>query len=265
LQRAQSAPTVRHELAARGKGSKSSSAGETSYLPQLQATRRSVQLADLAHRSGIPLDELKDCSELFKRHARIPSEVQSVDILSDGALDREAMEAVVCELTPVCRLSELPQKIASKVLGDAGLRGSVCFEDFAAWHEQRAFLPAFNLSEQQRRARKLGNTLGLEPADLNNYADQFDKFDLNKNGIIEFNEFRELLYSLMKVPKTAEIPEARVKNFFQICDTGRTGYVDFEEFVNFCSRYLGDNPAESSFIYQGVRQSSKCSASFIDH
>merc|ERR1711990_1035060 len=78
-------------------------------------------------------------------------------------------------------------------------------------------------------------------------------------GLLEFNEFKVLLYRLMKIPAHLEMPQSRVKQFWAEIDIDGSGNVDFEEFLQWYMRYFdlaggGQLISPIEHFYKSVRQ-----------
>ncbi|KAJ4462216.1 hypothetical protein PAPYR_1404 [Paratrimastix pyriformis] len=70
----------------------------------------------------------------------------------------------------------------------------------------------------------------------------FDKFDVNHNGVIEFDEVKTLLRSVQLFPATEKIRE-----MIRRVDTKGDGIIDFEEFVNMRRK---EEPCELNVLAQ---------------
>jgi len=78
---------------------------------------------------------------------------------------------------------------------------------------------------------------------------------LDKSGEIEYDEFKKLLCSLLKVPVHLELPQSRVRQFWTETDLDGGGSIEFEEFLIFYTKFFdasqtGD-PLED--FYRGLR------------
>jgi len=214
------------------------SKGRVSWIPK-------VNLADCANKWSLPLETVKESSELFSQFAQVPRSQSGEDVLKAGVLNQDNFMKVVCHLCCVSSCYELTltdQRVmngdilfASKVMGtaDKNSDGEIDFEEFTIWYNDRAFLEFVTLSKEQRMVRSIAHRLGVTAADMDHYKAVYDRFDLDKNGSIDKDEFRELLHVLMRCPPSERFPESRIMHFWNECDDDGDGQVDLEEFVNF--------------------------------
>jgi Ca2+-binding EF-hand superfamily protein len=216
-------------------------------------------VADLAHRWHFPLCTTAEASKLFSKYAALPQHEPDEDMLRDGALDKEAMGNLVAELrdsTPLDELSATTEEIMGIV--DKNQDGTVGFHEFAEWYHERQFLEYMNLTKEEINTRRVGKSLGLDVADMDFYKRQFDRYDTDKSGFIDREEFKGLLHALMKVPADLQIPDSRVHHFWQECDTDGSGAVDLPEFCSFYVKHFDPNafhPMED--FYRGMRRVTK--------
>jgi len=213
-------------------------------------------VADLAHRWDLPLATVTEASKLFSPSATLPGYDDEEDVLRDGYLNTDAMMNIVCRLANmscVDDLSATPKEIMGIV--DKNMDGTVDFHEFTCWYHERAFLEYMNLTKAEIETRRVGSRLGISVADMDIYKANFDRFDCNRNGAIELDEFRELVHSLMKVPAGLQIPESRVLHFWQECNRGCSGRVDLGEFVAFYVKHFNpDAPNPIEDYYKAIRR-----------
>lgn len=66
----------------------------------------------------------------------------------------------------------------------------------------------------------------LTDEDIEEIEENFDYFDSDNNGQIDYGEFVRLVNAL-----DSDMPEAEMKIGFEIIDTDKTGYIDLDEFM----------------------------------
>lgn len=67
----------------------------------------------------------------------------------------------------------------------------------------------------------------------------FDRFDVNRDGLISFSELSNVLAAL-----GSDAPADEVNRMIAEMDTDKDGFVNLKEFADFCSRkFEGDGPA----------------------
>jgi Ca2+-binding EF-hand superfamily protein len=220
-------------------------------------SKHSPDLADLAHKFRLPLSTVRESSELFRQYAKLPGLTKDEDMLRDGILFRDGMMQLVSNLSAKESNHELvvsPNEIMGVV--DRNWDGTVCFHEFATWYHERGFEEYMNLTKDEIELRRIGHRLGIVPADIEFYKKEFDKFDVDSSGFIDYPEFKELMHILMKVSKGLKLPESRLKHFWHEADKNNDGTVCLEEFVKFYTKHFGADPEEDPVedYYRSIRR-----------
>merc|ERR1712224_754581 len=127
---------------------------------------------------------------------------------------------------------------------------------FCSWYASAAFMEQFMLDERQQKVRKFAQENGISVVDIERYRSMFNKFDVDRSGEIDFDEFTKLVTQLWKIPKNAEIPAKRMENFWKMADLDGSGVLEFEEFVLFYKKYCesdsGRDPVTD--FYRSIRR-----------
>lgn len=215
-------------------------------------------VADLAHRWGVPLSTVTEAAMLFSQYAVVPSYAEDTDMLRSGMLTMDALMNLVTKLAEKAHQDELsatPEEIMGIV--DANQDGAVDFHEFTHWYHERAFLEYMNLTKAEIEVRRVGQQLGISVADMDFYKKQFDKFDTDHSGLISIDEFREIMHIMMKVTNGLRIPESRIHHFWQECDDNGSGTVDLAEFVTFYIKHFDADAEDASPMedyYKSIRR-----------
>ena len=72
----------------------------------------------------------------------------------------------------------------------------------------------------------MSNVKDLDAAKLKQIREEFDFFDEDKNGQIDFSEFFELLKVISPKAKESQAHEG-----FSLIDQNNDGFIDFDEFL----------------------------------
>jgi calmodulin len=83
----------------------------------------------------------------------------------------------------------------------------------------------------------------VSPEQIAEFKDVFDHFDKNKNGSLNFLEFRGVLQSLGKDPKDEE-----VKRTMEVLDKDKSGKLKFDEFLTYMVQITKDNDSQDEII-----------------
>jgi len=224
---------------------------------QSRMDKGQLSLPYLAHKWGLPLENLKGSAEIFKQYAVLPPSNKDGDMFRNGQLSYDELMEIVVKMTGVSSIADLPEDMRKEIQkeADRNCDGIVDFKEFALWYHHRAFMTYVNLSKPERQMREVASRLGISCADMDHYKAMFSKHDNNGNGVIEFEEFGALMHSLMRVPPHLHLSSSRIMHFWNECDTDGDGWVDLSEFVHFYTKHFdvdSTNPMEN--FYRGIRR-----------
>jgi len=107
----------------------------------------------------------------------------------------------------------------------------ISFRQFLVWYASNRFQKGVLLSEEQQLSYKLAEQYGVAAADVDHLKQSYDSFDQDHSGTLDYEEFKKVLHSLMRVPADTELPDSRVQRFWREVDPGRCGAIEFEVFL----------------------------------
>lgn len=206
-------------------------------------------LSNLARDLNLPLEEVQRLKEIFEEY----------DADKSGEVDESEFSCLLEKLSQASNDNPIPQEMLRMQWREVDTDGSggIIFPEFAKWYSAHGFHEEMLLSPNDRLIRNVARKLGFPLMEVERIKKQFDVYDEDGSGEIELAEFERLLYRLLKVPKTEELPASRVRQFWSEIDQDRSGCVDFEEFLCWYTRYFSlDGRAEVSPIeefYKSIR------------
>merc|ERR1711904_14583 len=208
--------------------------GEGSEEYSKSKRRSSTQLSGqsplqlIAKELNLSVDEVRTAKKFFDQF----------DIDGDGFLGKAEFRQLVAAISGVENPEDIEEETLNTKWVEADKDGSECvdFWEFATWYSAHGFLEDLLLSPEQRHIREVARKYDVEFVEVENVKRMFDKFDEDGGGLLEFGEFKILLYRLMKIPAHLEMPSSRVKQFWAEIDLDGSGNVDFEEFLQWYMR-----------------------------
>ncbi|CAE7591207.1 unnamed protein product, partial [Symbiodinium natans] len=140
--------------------------------------------------------------------------------------------------------------IPKGLLQDAYLRcraaeGPIDKAQFLSWYRDHIFClahkPTF-AGDTQKRADDLTLELAKKHhcccIDMDKVKHQFDCYDLDRSGQIDYSEFEKMMLKLLHVSERSDLPQNRIQRFWCELDKDRNGYVDFTEFTEWYFKYF---------------------------
>jgi hypothetical protein len=104
------------------------------------------------------------------------------------------------------------------------------------------FCEATMLSDEDRAFREFVRERNIDLVSAEEIRYQFEKFDADGSGSIEYGEFKHVLKSLLQAKSVSDIPDNRCKHFWNEVDSDNSGMVSLEEFVLwFHTLFYADN------------------------
>eukprot|EP00438_Fugacium_kawagutii_P002814 Skav214100 [mRNA] locus=scaffold1185:192958:203195:- [translate_table: standard] len=67
--------------------------------------------------------------------------------------------------------------------------------------------------------------------DMDKVKAKFDHFDVDKSGVIDFQEFEAMMHELLHCHSKTDLPRNRLNRFWHEADLDGNGVIDFEEFT----------------------------------
>lgn len=170
---------------------------------------------------NLPMEHVKRLRSIFRTY----------DVSGDGHLDQEEfhlmLRSMLREKYPLAK--EVPRELFQTA--DKSADGRVDFGEFVYWFTMHSFSEAVLLSPEQQRMRMLARSLELPVTEVERMKREFDRFDEDSSGEVEYEEFRKLVHILLRIPPGLDLPEKRLHAFWQEIDQDQSGAVDFEEFL----------------------------------
>merc|ERR1712139_191511 len=86
-------------------------------------------------------------------------------------------------------------------------------------------------SKAERNIRALARETEMMLPDVEKVKCLFDEFDTDRSGEIEEEEFRHILYKMLKARDPTDVPMKRLKRYWREVDIDCSGSISFTEFL----------------------------------
>jgi len=219
------------------------SSAQVRVLDKTLQTLPPAEVSELRHSLNLPKDVMLQALDLFQKHAK---SIKGNSSIKDRRLTEAGFANVWSEMTgqeylPVeCNAEcNVPPKIVEEAFRHAPQSRELDFGQFAIWFSSRYFCEDVSLDKEGKELRSMARKHSLHHTKVENYKSMFNRFDKDRNGIIDGTEFEDLLCTCIKAPSSIGLPAARVKHLWRIADEDGDHEIDFEEFLTFYSKYLG--------------------------
>jgi len=224
-----------------------------------------------AVRLKLPLDILTTAAQLFETFAEVPASKpewhggktrrkadQERSVLEDGYVTVDKFGDMLCRLFDYESPAELPKEMVMSCFkaADQNSGGQVDFDEFASWLSRHVFSEDFLLTQEEKEMRAYAreHNIGLERLDHMKHC--FEMFDEDGSGVLDQNEFEQLLHLLLKIPKHLRLPKSRMDAMWAEADMDGGGAIGFEEFLIFYKKYFDpQNPSTNpvATFYRRIR------------
>jgi Ca2+-binding EF-hand superfamily protein len=188
-----------------------------------------------------------------------------------GSMDTEAFGKACLQIADCKDFDSLSPGFLDQAMASADTDGSgdIDFGEFLYFYYKFSFSEEVLVGNEERKVRMAARLHNIPYDEVGKYKYTFDRIDDDKNGYLEYDEFKVLVAKVLKVPRGEKVPEARCKEMWREAsreskiDEG----VDFLNFVGWYKRYfMGDGiHDESPFeaYYHNIRRVSTYDSSLF--
>eukprot|EP00434_Breviolum_minutum_P012147 symbB.v1.2.010710.t1/scaffold676.1/size173388/17 len=160
---------------------------------------------------------------------------------SNGGMDLAAFRHVMLRVFGIDDINDFVLQDAYDQCNVAA--GPIDTRKFMTWYRDHLF----NLQASKSQAEQ-GDDLTLELAkkhhcsciDLDRVKLKFDHFDVDKSGVIDFQEFEAMMHELLNCHSKSDLPQNRLNRFWHEADIDGNGVIDFQEFTEWYLKYFAD-------------------------
>lgn len=213
----------------RGVNSKDSSmsAATTSTTPDTETQERTVTTV-LSFREAV---------NLAKKHNLSISTVKSaLDEFRDLGVGRaflkpEELEQAMRRRCGLALGDPIPAPLrAAALLSFEGQK--VSFEEFLLWSQSTVFVEETLVpNPKERHLRQLARDHGCDFVMVETLMRLFRTFDTDNSGYIEWDEFRQVVCTMLKVKESTDVSEARLLRYWKEADQSKMDRLNFEQFM----------------------------------
>uniref|UniRef100_A0A7S0FV28 EF-hand domain-containing protein n=1 Tax=Pyrodinium bahamense TaxID=73915 RepID=A0A7S0FV28_9DINO len=168
------------------------------------------------------------------------------------------MEEFRCAMCRVFDVGEVRKDTLDSAFEAAGCGSGIDVERLLAWYVQNMFteVNALKASPDQvandDRVSELAKRHQCRVCTVDRAQFQFQRFDQDRSGDIDFEEFQELVPKLLHTPSSGDVGERRIRTLFGEADTDKNGSVDFPEFTAWYLQYVNPEGPNSNAAKSGA-------------
>eukprot|EP00930_Biecheleria_cincta_P022356 TRINITY_DN16326_c0_g1_i1.p1 TRINITY_DN16326_c0_g1~~TRINITY_DN16326_c0_g1_i1.p1 ORF type:complete len:378 (+),score=72.15 TRINITY_DN16326_c0_g1_i1:47-1180(+) len=174
--------------------------------------------------------------------------------LPNGGMEKSTFETFLMRLFEV---KHIPQEhVHSAYTETKAGDGEPEVEKLLLWYRDNmfSFVASLNADQEKQQSsdmvKEIAQKHNISEVDLDKIKKKFDFFDTDKSGEIEFEEFEQMMGSLLGLKQASDVPTERINRFWREIDIDGNGSVDFGEFVEWYTKYFSDGsggPLESFY------------------
>jgi len=212
------------------KGQKSMLAGRR-HIPQDDNIDFN-QVVQVAKNQNLSVDEVHEKMKDFMRF----------DKAGNGFLSMEEFEATVRKVCNVDADAKTPEHLLTRHWQsvDQDMDGKVSFEEYVVWSMEVAYSEEVLVPDAgERLLRHLAREHGFAITEVERIKQIFDEFDTDKSGVIEQEEFFNVIMKLMKVKNPRDVSKKKLERYWAEADTDHSGEITFEEYLLWYTRCAG--------------------------
>eukprot|EP00928_Gymnodinium_smaydae_P017421 TRINITY_DN16656_c0_g2_i3.p1 TRINITY_DN16656_c0_g2~~TRINITY_DN16656_c0_g2_i3.p1 ORF type:complete len:435 (+),score=73.83 TRINITY_DN16656_c0_g2_i3:81-1385(+) len=212
----------------------------------LEDTPTPVSTSVLARKYRLELHEVKSIRE----------HVEGARANGVGGLDVPVFHEVLRSVFDVPQVDENILKAAHKASHDVD--GQMDLNKFLSWYVQNMFSHVASLraapdkSSSDSLVYYLAKKHAVSTIAIDRIKQEFDKWDADRSGEIDQDEFRAMLHAVLKCRNSGDLSESRVQRFWKEIDVDGNGMVDFGEFVVWYLKYFNPDGNVDGFNYGPV-------------
>jgi Ca2+-binding EF-hand superfamily protein len=118
------------------------------------------------------------------------------------------------------------------------------FEEFLELTTPQLFDEGFLNHLTNDRIQKHAETWHVAPEDIRRLKEQFDEYDLDCSGWVDFKEFQMMVKDFLGLAPNFKVPRDSMLELWREADIDGSGQLDFNEFVIFYYKYLSEKSSE---------------------
>jgi len=183
-----------------------------------QASITQWELQQIAIQLAYPFSEVQYAKKVF----------DDLDTNQNGSIDylefEKASIRMVGEGVPAREVRRICKDVWARVADESSR--TIGFKSFLTWYVHQKFDPE---AVKPSQVLAIQNNVSVEMVEY--VMRNFETVDADKSGVIEMNEFAEVLYKIMRIPTGVELPASRVQLLWMELDYSGDSKVSFEEFL----------------------------------
>jgi len=149
--------------------------------------------------------------------------------------------------TALCRVFDVPeldQTVVDGAYAASGMQEKVDVTKFLSWYVQNMFSKVVHLTASPENSASdslvywVARRHGVCPVTVDKIKKEFDRYDMDRSGSIDYDEFEAMLREVLHVKTANDLGEIRVTRFWKEIDKDASGEVDFHEFAEWYLKYF---------------------------
>eukprot|EP00747_Dinoflagellata_sp_TGD_P192781 gnl/TRDRNA2_/TRDRNA2_58087_c0_seq1.p1 gnl/TRDRNA2_/TRDRNA2_58087_c0~~gnl/TRDRNA2_/TRDRNA2_58087_c0_seq1.p1 ORF type:complete len:343 (-),score=83.73 gnl/TRDRNA2_/TRDRNA2_58087_c0_seq1:63-1049(-) len=219
--------------ALRGPGSIMQHVESNSPTARAKAVAVDVEACALAAHHHLTMYEVKKIKKQF--------ELEGFGKGDKVGLNKNELHSVLCH---VFNVKKVDDTVLEQAYEASQTNAGAVLDKFLNWYIQHMFCEVRDLNAEVERnmseklVYRLAQKFHVSPLVIDKIKKQFDHYDTDGSGEIEFSEFQDMFCVIVKAKKKADLNDKQIQKFWREIDKDGSGGVDFEEFVEWYLKYF---------------------------
>lgn len=184
-------------------------------------------------------------AEMYKVPLKVVQEsfnhFNQLDTDGNGFLTIDEFEAEIRKMMELGPDDEIPEHLLNshweKV--DSNKDNRVDFSEYFLWTMRSGWKEELLVSDsKERQVRELARKRGIAILDVERVRAVFDKYDTDKSGYIDKDEFKSVICNCMNVKDPSQVSQNMLNRYWKEADTGNDGEIDMPEFLSWYFKFF---------------------------
>lgn len=164
-----------------------------------------------------------------------------------GYLQEKQLEQL---LIKVFQVKDVKPQIVKHALENVYTKGEIDMDKLMTWYVSHMFTGVSASKEQESDAviYKLAKENDISSVECDKIKRWFDKFDEDHSGVIDYDEFTDMMRHILNVKSKDELSNERLQKFWKEIDLDGNQTIDFTEYLTWYLKYFHSDDGKGDVL-----------------